>query len=77
MTEEELRAELAYWTADGNEFFIWYYTERIKEVEGNMKTEEEIKAEIEKVEANIKEAEIGSTDRIYNQLVLATLNWVL
>lgn len=35
VTEEELRAELAYWTADGNEYFIWYYTERIKELEEN------------------------------------------
>lgn len=33
MNEEELRAELAYWTADGNEYFIWYFTERIKELE--------------------------------------------
>jgi hypothetical protein len=33
MTEEELRAELAYWTADGNWYMIWYFTERIKELE--------------------------------------------
>jgi hypothetical protein len=38
-TKEELRAELAYWTADGNWYMIWYFTERIKELEG----EEDVK----------------------------------
>jgi hypothetical protein len=33
MTEEELRAELAYWTAEKSEYFIWYFTERLKELE--------------------------------------------
>jgi DNA-directed RNA polymerase subunit RPC12/RpoP len=33
VTEEELRAELAYWAADGNWYMIWYFTERIKELE--------------------------------------------
>jgi hypothetical protein len=32
-TKEELRAELAYWTDAGDWFGIWYYTERIKELE--------------------------------------------
>jgi hypothetical protein len=36
--EEELsrcRSELAYWTKEGVEYFIWYYTERIKEENDN------------------------------------------
>ena len=43
MTEEELRAELAYWTAEKSEYFIWYFTEEIERIGGRKMKLYEIK----------------------------------